>query len=40
MAFHSVAGLLEASQDLPLWQAVQTEDCKDSGESAQISGIK
>ena len=37
MAFHSVEGLLEASQALPLWQAVQTEDCKDSGESAQSS---
>lgn len=37
MAFHSVEGLLEASASLPLWQAVQSEDCKDSGESAELS---
>lgn len=40
MAFHSVEGLLEASSDLPLWQAVQTEDCKDSGESSETSWDK
>lgn len=40
MAFHSVEGLLEASRELPLWQAVQAEDCRDSGESPENSWNK
>ncbi len=37
MAFHSVKGLLEAAQAVPLWQAVQADDCKDSGETKENS---
>lgn len=40
MAFHSVEGLLEASLNTPLWQAVQLEDCRDSGETAESSWSK
>lgn len=37
MAFHSVEGLLDAAQGAPLWQAVQLEDCRDSGETTESS---
>ncbi len=37
MAFHSVEGLLTAAKDLPLWQAVQADDCNDSNTPPQAS---
>ncbi len=37
MAFTSIEGLLAAAHDLPLWQAVQADDCNDRGVSAQAS---
>ena len=37
MAFTSIAGLLSAAQDIPLWQAIQADDCSDRGVSPQAS---
>ena len=31
MAFHSVETLLAAAENIPLWQAVQEDDCRDRG---------
>ena len=31
MAFQSVSGLLAASEEQPLWQAVMEDDCQDRG---------
>ena len=40
MAYHSAEGLLNAARDLPLWEAVQLEDCRDSGMDAADSWKK
>ena len=37
MSFYSVEHLLSSSADLPLWQAVQTDDCQDRGVSPEDS---
>lgn len=37
MAFTSVEGLLSAARDLPLWQAVQMDDCNDRGVAPQAA---
>lgn len=37
MAFTSIAGLLSAAQGIPLWQAIQADDCSDRGVIPQAS---
>ena len=40
MAFQSIESLLEASRELPLWEVVQREDCRDSALSEEDSTQK
>ena len=40
MAFSSIQSLLDAAQELPLWQAVQADDCRDRGVEAEASFAK
>jgi len=37
MAFTSIEGLLSAARDIPLWLAVQSDDCNDRGVTPQAS---
>ena len=37
MAFTSIEGLLAAAREVPLWQAVQLDDCTDRGVTPQAS---
>ena len=37
MSFYSVEHLISAAADLPLWQAVQADDCQDRGASPEDS---
>lgn len=40
MAFHSVEHLLQASADLPLWEAVLLDDLQDRGVAREVSLIR
>ncbi len=40
MAFQSIESLLEASRELPLWEVVRREDCRDSALSEEDSTQK
>jgi L-serine dehydratase len=40
MALHSIEGLLESARTVPLWKAVQADDCRDSGQTAEESWTK